>query len=250
MQITLPEFMYRVRHFSWTPTQHYFNQLKRAEASGNVGTIENMLEDEAKQVTSSNSIHDPHLLKKIAAECALATIEDTKTQPRDVAVVLAHLAQTEDWLQADLTLFLFAIPFCDVPTLINYSVAILKKTAEYRRTANNGQTVANIQLNILAMLLYHHALAPAQSLINLLEQDPDAMYAAEDFFLLKHLQIVYHHLTSSTFEYHKAYGQLMTVMRFLNVGTIRTDIEHQHRSFSDLDTNKKGKNRSTNQNQS
>lgn len=232
MQVTVSEFMYRVHHYFWTPTQHFFVALKQAQAEADVGAIENLIADETSQVAQPFSIHDPHYLRKVAAECALAAINTTKPSQTDVDSALDHLLQTEDWMQADLNLFLFLIPFCSVDTLAEYSTEIAKKSMVYQTSADNGQTVVNIQLNILAMLLYNNALSSASTLIGVLSQNATTTkYAAENLFVFKHLRIVYHHLLSDNYDAQSAYKELLAAMKFLDTGKIRTDIERQHQSF-------------------
>ncbi|MFT8843663.1 helix-turn-helix domain-containing protein [Schleiferilactobacillus harbinensis] len=234
MQVTITEFMYRVHHYFWTPTQHFFVALKQAQSEGNTGDIESLIVEEANQVAQPLSIHDPHYLRKIAAECSLAALNDTKPAQNDVDSALDHLLQTEDWMQADLNLFLFLIPFCGVETLVEYSTEIAKKSVVYLTSDENGQTVVNIQLNILAMLLYNNALSSAGTLIGLLSQNATmTMYAAENLFIFKHLQIVYHHLLADHYDSQGAYKELLAVMKFLDTGKIRTDVEQQHQSFHD-----------------
>ena len=232
MQVTVAEFMYRVQHYYWTPTQRFFVSLKQAQSDGNTGDIENWIEDEASQVGQPLFIHDPHYLRKIAAECALATLNDTKPAQTDIDAALGHLLETADWMQADLNLFLCLIPFCGVATLTEYSTEIAKKSAVYLTSDENGQTVVNIQLNILAMLLYNNALSPAGTLIGVLSQNAVmTKYAAENLFVFKHLRIVYRHLLADNYDSQGAYKELLAAMKFLNTGRIRTDIERQHQSF-------------------
>jgi Rgg/GadR/MutR family transcriptional activator len=218
MNMTMSEFMYHVNHYKWTPFIHFFDQLTDGVSQFDVIELQRLFSKELAAITEPNNPLDQHWLNSIAAECAIALIDDDQPPlATHVTAVMDYLMGITNWMQYDLYLAGFVAYFAGPDVLEYVADTIFAKVLKYKDIMDNGEKTTEIVLNILAIFLSVQRLDEANDLIQRIEHTAGTRHLTDHTFRFENLKAVYQYLIGNTDEAKDTFQWIIKSMQQLHL---------------------------------
>lgn len=230
MNINMTEYLYRVNRHLWTPSIVFFRELTNALRAGNRARIKELAQSEKEKIVAADDPNDQYRLNTVVAAAALAILDGPDPSSDDIKLVTDYLFNTEDWLQYELHLVGFILTYLDAKQLMRISQSIFRRASEYLKMVDNAQSAAEVELNILVLLLHKRLLDEAEILIRRLDESRLTTRISSELFNFSSLVAVYHQLRQSSpsiTDANKEFAADDAVMRSHNLVGDADGLKHQ-----------------------